>query len=503
MSLLGKSYPPRYPFGFSALLAPAYWLPHATLATGIYAVVVFGAAGVVLTYAVARLVSGRVAGVAAAVTMLLLPGLLDWSHEIMSETADMMFVAAAMLCVFFLVETRRERIRRALLAALGLIGGMALLVHTASITLPLASFCALVSDRRARQLLARSGLLFALGPALALVALALYDRATFGGVTRTGYQFWVPEWYTSYSTTFAPRYALVAPGFAGDSGAPPGIPNLVYYARSLIGFLPDRSLVLLLPTLSPLALLGIVLLARRHNGAARALALFVVLFGIFTVLVFSAYFFQSARFMAPLAPTAALCVGIAIATGWRTLCGGIVRLHATALTFIAITALLTLLSIAVALPPAIAQTYVYQRLVHRVSSPTGDEKALTAAAYAATAPQGSFIVTDVDLPFMDDAGLSHKATIISLSRGEYWNKQVFHDAPVFIEQLATIDRALDRGAPVLTDAFSVYPFPALRQTHLEVWRALAAYDLIPIRTVPTTIYRLRRRSGAGTGVRSP
>lgn len=65
LTLLGRSYPPRYPFGFPLLLAPAYRLPGATFGNGIY--------GVALTYALGRRAGGRVAGLVAAATLLLLP----------------------------------------------------------------------------------------------------------------------------------------------------------------------------------------------------------------------------------------------------------------------------------------------------------------------------------------------------------------------------------------------------------------------------------------------
>ena len=45
LPLPGRQAPPRYPFGFPALLAPAYWLPGATLQSGMYGVVAFGVAG--------------------------------------------------------------------------------------------------------------------------------------------------------------------------------------------------------------------------------------------------------------------------------------------------------------------------------------------------------------------------------------------------------------------------------------------------------------------------
>jgi len=49
ITLLHRAYPSRYPFGFPLLLMPFYWLPHATLATGIYGVLTYAVLTVVAT----------------------------------------------------------------------------------------------------------------------------------------------------------------------------------------------------------------------------------------------------------------------------------------------------------------------------------------------------------------------------------------------------------------------------------------------------------------------
>ena len=44
IDVLGHPYPPRYPIGFPLLLAPVYWMPFASLASGIYTVIAFSVA---------------------------------------------------------------------------------------------------------------------------------------------------------------------------------------------------------------------------------------------------------------------------------------------------------------------------------------------------------------------------------------------------------------------------------------------------------------------------
>jgi 4-amino-4-deoxy-L-arabinose transferase-like glycosyltransferase len=117
--LLGHEYPSRYPFGFPALMAPAYWLPDATLAHGILLVVAAGVATVVLASGLARRIGGPVAGIAAALTLLLRPSFLDWNHQIMTETVSAALTVAVALLLHRAAAGDEPERRRDLL----LIGG--------------------------------------------------------------------------------------------------------------------------------------------------------------------------------------------------------------------------------------------------------------------------------------------------------------------------------------------------------------------------------------------
>ena len=170
ISLLGANYPPRYPFGFPALLAPFYWLPHAPLATGVYGAITFGILAVFCVYLLARATSGSVGAFAATLATLFSPALLDWSHTVMSETATAALASATALVLYAITVAQDARRRHALVLALGALCGLAVLVHLPNFLLLIATPLALGLDSRVRNDLARTALWFVPGPLLALEA---------------------------------------------------------------------------------------------------------------------------------------------------------------------------------------------------------------------------------------------------------------------------------------------------------------------------------------------
>jgi 4-amino-4-deoxy-L-arabinose transferase-like glycosyltransferase len=496
LPMLGRHYPPRYPFGFPALLAPAYWLPGATLANGIYAVVAYGVLGVVLTYAVGRLLWGRSVGLVAAVALLLLPQYPGWSHAIMSETATVALVAASALLLCLAEDAGGGRRRLVLLAGLGGVAGLAILVRLANVVLPLALVVALVAVRRPRQELARGVLAFGAGPAVALVGLAVYGLATFGSVLGTGYRYWVPKWYAAPGQAFALVYAFAAPAPLGDPAAPAGLPNALYYARSVLGLLPERSSLFLTVELCALACVGAVSIARDRRQPVRACAVFAGLFSTLTLGLYAVYFVRDVRFLAPLAPLAALCIGAGALAGGRLLASGLrQRRPARILARVGLGAVIVsiaLVGVARALGPTLEQCYAYQRYLR------GDSAlyqfpwdARTIDVYRATTPDGSLLVTDLALPLLGAAGLGERHTIVPLTQGEYWDKAPLRGAPQVADRQRIIVDALRRGVPVYTDSFTIDPIRTRGPQDFERFLAIHQAQLLPLTTDGAiTIYQL-------------
>jgi 4-amino-4-deoxy-L-arabinose transferase-like glycosyltransferase len=195
--LLGQEVPSQYPFGFPAFLAPAYWLPGATLASGIHGVLLAGVGAVAMTYGLARRLGGALAGVAAALTLLLRPNFIDWNHQIMTESLSAALAVSAGFLLHEAAGAEGHRLRRHLVA-LSVVCGFAILVRYTNVVLTLAAVLGYVAcrppERDQSDALGRvfHVLLLLGGPALAVGALAIYQQATFGSALMTGYDYWLP-----------------------------------------------------------------------------------------------------------------------------------------------------------------------------------------------------------------------------------------------------------------------------------------------------------------------
>ncbi len=100
----------------------------------------------------------------------------------MTETATAALVATAALLLYAAVAAPQERTRHALVLALSLTCGLALLVRLPSALVVVAAAVALALHGRGRYDVARIALWLAPGPLLAFVSLALYNKTNFGSI---------------------------------------------------------------------------------------------------------------------------------------------------------------------------------------------------------------------------------------------------------------------------------------------------------------------------------
>jgi hypothetical protein len=479
LPLPGRDYPARYPFGFPALLAPAYRLPGATVRSGLYAVIALAVVAVVLVYLLGKRLLGCPGGIIAALTLLLLPPYPAWSRAIMSETATVALVAAAALLLHAACASATTRRRDSLLLGAGLVAGVAILARLNNVALVGALVVGGIAGIGLRRAPPRAALALGLGPACALLALALYNTRTFGGPLATGYGYWVPEWYGQLGKGFSPAYAFRAPPVIGDLNAPAGLSNVAYYARSLAGVLPAHGSLLLTSGLAALAALGGLAATRARARPARAVVAFGLALAALTGAIYLPYFLDDVRFLAPLAPLAALAIGNAGRLGIGLLRASLrARRPLLALPRAALGAvILAVLLQNLLLPAAVArdESYPYRRLVR------GDAPALrrpapaldTIAAYRAVAAPGSILVTDLLPPLLGAGGLGDRR-VAPLTLGEYWGQAPLRDTAPVTDRQRLLLAALRAGTPVYLDEYSLAPIR--RQGSGDIGRFLAAHN---------------------------
>ncbi len=484
ISVLGNPYPPRYPFGLSALLTPAYLRPNVRLNDGVYGAVAFGVIGVLCVYLLARRAIGFAGGVTAAVSLLLCPPYLEWSHQVMGETATVALVSAVALCLYLTASRGGDGRWPGLLFVLGLLCGLALLVRFPNAILLAAVPLALSLGGRALGRDARGWAWFGIGPAAAALALAVYAVHTFGTISGTGYRFWVPYWYSSLGKTFSLSYAFDAPG-AWDR-PPADVPNALFYLKqaSRQAF-PVWSLLV--------ALAGAVVACRSGRTPVRAACVFAALFSALTLGLYSGYYYQSLRFMAPLVPLVALAIGAGVASALRLIRDGARQGNWWWVGAGSAVCVIALAGMVSSLRPALQQCFIYQHYVrHSRSLYEFPWHSATAAAYRRAVAPGSIIATDVLPPLLDEAGAVAGNVVVPFVRKGYWASPHFRSVGTFLEQQDFIWGAVHQGRRVYTDSYSLGGLRENADSNVELNRSLRRYQLAVIaREGRVTIYRLQ------------
>jgi hypothetical protein len=288
MVLDGVSLPPRSTPWFSCLLAPAYLVAPNQPGGGIWIVLAFAVAGVIVASRIGTLVAGPIGGALASIALLATPLYVRTAHAIMTDGPSVVLGLAA-VWLFVRWSAHEPRVGESLAA--GLLAMLAISFRSASLPLsfPFLWRATRAKDRRVAHFVA---LLAPLG-ALA-IADGIYNHVAFGSWRRTGYQFWV----------------------AVPADYPELVLSLSYLKFNLATLARPDALRFL-----GLGAIGIVLIAMRRPphwasllGAAAATSLPIAAFHL-------VYFYQGLRFhvflLALCAVLGAIGVASALPVTWR------------------------------------------------------------------------------------------------------------------------------------------------------------------------------------------
>ena len=292
----GERFVPRYPFGFSLLIAPVLAVWDAGPGTGVVVVLATAAGAVAGAWALGAVVGGLPGAIVAAGIVALSPAHVRWSQAVMSDVPSSCGVAWLAYATVAALRARRGAGAWGLLgAALGLLATVR--PSNGLLAVPVA---ALVANARGRSRPDRLAGLAALGLGVlvGLAPLLVYDAVVLGGPLRTGYDVWVP------AAKFSWRHLVAAPPVGGGT-----IPNLVHYGRALAG-----GGDLYGPLVAALVALGGITAARSGGDRGRVLALGL---GFLTALlgVYGPFFWQDTRFLLPALPLLGAVAAVAVAPG--------------------------------------------------------------------------------------------------------------------------------------------------------------------------------------------
>ncbi len=156
-----------------------------------------------------------------------------------------------------------------------------------------------------------------------------------------------------------------------------------------------------------------------------------------------------------------------------------------------------LVALAAMVRPALAEAFLWQRGVRRNWSlyvePT---QSVTSALYRRAVPAGSMVFTNLQVPFLDVAGVPSRVSVFPMTREGYWYGPPLRAVPTFAEQQPMIHDGLSAGRGVYTDSLTLESLrlessgPACRAT----LRLLDSYVRTPVvREGSATLYRLALR----------
>jgi hypothetical protein len=282
----GARYPPRYPFGFSAMLMPVLALMDHGPGTGVLVVIVTAADAIASAWALSSTASGTVPAAVAALLLALSPAHVRLSRAVMSDVPASCLVG--WLAVTAMVAAKRHAPAIAW-GVIGLLTGLAATVRVTDVLFLIgAGVVLLFSPRRTRNLVALGG-----GACIGIMPLLAWNAVRFGSPFSDGYHVWRGALFS---------LTVQAPPAGGGTD-----PNVVHYARALAG-LGD-----LYPwPIAALVALGLIEGARRP-GSVRMLCALTVAFAVPLVVLQTFFFWQDTRFLLPAVPL--LCAVAAVPFG--------------------------------------------------------------------------------------------------------------------------------------------------------------------------------------------
>ncbi len=232
----GYSYPSRYTQGYPLILAAAFPLLGHDVANLGYATVALAMLAIVALYVLTLELFGRPAAAVASALLAASPVFITYSTLVMSDVPALAVTILAALAM--LRATRAAEARSAsdtavaYWAIFGFLAGFSVMIRPTNATIVIGAAAALFAappiasgSRRTRASLAA----FAVGFAPMLAWQARENVAHLGSAFASGYAWWVPEVYGTFSRTFNAAYLLGPTMPRNPSG------NLPVYLLALCG----------------------------------------------------------------------------------------------------------------------------------------------------------------------------------------------------------------------------------------------------------------------------
>lgn len=270
-------YPPRYPMGLPLLIVPFYLLLGASLENAVYAIYFFSIMAIMLTYFVAKEVTGnKWAGYLSCLLLSLSPVYIHHSRLIMAEIPSLFFIL-----LIFLLVLKSSKSHSFIFIGMLLAFTIYIAYSNILILIPMLILIHLIKD----EFLFKKLLFIFVGFLFTIAPLLIYNYCEFGDFFRAGYHYWASGWHES-PNTYRLCYALKPmKHYNYNTG------NFIYYIKLILGF---NSFFY--PFYIPIIFLISSLFCLKKTGLPRSFLIFIIILFLVLFTAYSLYCYQSYRF---------------------------------------------------------------------------------------------------------------------------------------------------------------------------------------------------------------
>ena len=296
----GYSYPSRYTEGYPLMLAAAYPILGRHVELLCLATTVLGLVAIISLYVLVFRMFGRLSALVSCALLALSPVFITYATLVLSDVPTMTVTILAGLAFFHASEAEDAAASSSWMVytvLCGLLVGFTVMIRPTNATMLLGIGAAIIFLRP------RRGFISWLPAAVAFAIFPIWQAWTnhryLGGLTNSGYAFWVPEVYGSFGATFSARF-LFGPTMPGN---PYG--NVLSYALTLSGLDgmlgdPGDHRYLMYPfAAAAFAALGIGFALKSQALVIRRVMWFGLTFLAALFALYLCYFFTEIAFLLP------------------------------------------------------------------------------------------------------------------------------------------------------------------------------------------------------------
>ncbi len=322
----GYSYPSRYTEGYPLILAAAFPILGHHVELLCLATAVIGLVGIVALYTIAFRMFGRPSAFAACALLALSPVFITYSTLVLSDVPTLAVTILTALALFRASEAEDAPLSSrswivSSAALCGFLAGFTVMIRPTNATIVIGLAAAMFFVRPPGRLaeLVRVAIAFGLAFAIFPIWQAWTNYRYLGGLTNSGYVFWVPEVYGSFAKTFNPRFLFGATMPGNPYG---NVPSYLLTLTGLDGMLgdPGDPRYLMYPFAAAVfAIIGIVIALKSSSRATLRVIWFGLAFMAVLTGLYLFYFFTEIAFILPATFILFIAAGYGIVAGNRTM----------------------------------------------------------------------------------------------------------------------------------------------------------------------------------------